>query len=313
LAVRESGNRISIYKNSVLIYNPSAGAFRRNPAFLEGTITLLRDDGHRVEAAPTTGPRTASRIAREAIDSGADLVLAAGGDGTINEVANGMVGSLVPLAILPGGTANVLATELGLGADMAAAARAVSGSIPRRIAVGRITAAGAAQRHFLLMAGAGIDAHIVYRLNLGLKARLGKLAYWIGGFCEFARRLDIFEARLDGRTISASFVLASRVRTYGSGFTIARTVSLLDNDFEIVVFAGEWPARYLMYLVGLLVGQVQRFRGVRVFRTRSVDLSCPSGSRVYVQVDGEYAGRLPSKVEIIDDALTLLLPSSFRH
>src|SRR5208337_2916693 len=114
---------ITIFKNTVLIYNSYAGKFGRNGDSLVGRVVeILRNNGHHVTVVPTRGPGTAGAIAREHIGRGADLIVAAGGDGTINEAAEGMLHSGVPLAILPGGTANVLANEIGLGSKIERAA-----------------------------------------------------------------------------------------------------------------------------------------------------------------------------------------------
>ena len=137
---------IATYQNAFLIYNPNAGKLnRKRDDLLQRTIDALTLDGHRVTAVATTGPRTAGAIARECIDKGADLILAAGGDGTINEVANGMVGSTTPLGILPAGTANVLAVELGYRTQYAAGGK---GSFPScdavRIGIGSARESGGA-------------------------------------------------------------------------------------------------------------------------------------------------------------------------
>ena len=114
----------------------------------------------------TTGPRTAARHCARESGGGADLILAAGGDGTINEVLNGMVHSEVPLGILPAGTANVLACEMRLGTRMISAAEGLSSCEPQRIALGASDPGGrGGGRHFVLMAGAGLDALIVYQIK----------------------------------------------------------------------------------------------------------------------------------------------------
>ena len=182
--------------------------------FSNCTIDALTASGHCVTAVATTGPRTAASIARDCVEKGADLILAGGGDGTINEVANGMIGVETPLAILPGGTANVLAVELGVGSNMARAARKIGDLVPARIAVGSIENESE-QRYFLLMAGAGLDAMIVYNIDAKLKALVGKVAYWVGGFGQFGRSLPEFNVHTNGEEVRCSFALANRVKNYG--------------------------------------------------------------------------------------------------
>lgn len=271
----------------------------------------LAHHGHLVTPLPTTGPQTAAAIARDCVAQQADLILAAGGDGTINEVANGLVGSDVPMAILPGGTANVLAMEMGMGGNMVRAAETLSSCIPERISVGRLEIDGG-ERYFLLMAGVGLDAHIVYHIDAGLKASLGKIAYWISGFGMVARMLPEFDTYIDGERVPTSFALATRVRNYGGDLNIAPTAHLLDRDFEFVLFRGRHAAVYLKYLSGVLFGGLSKIAGVTIQRGDTASFEHPADTRVYVQVDGEYAGHLPAKVSIIPSALTLLVPGKYR-
>jgi diacylglycerol kinase (ATP) len=273
---------------------------------------LLAKRGMAVEVIPTRGCGTATEIAREAVKCGADLILVAGGDGTINEVVNGMVHSEVPLGILPGGTANVLATELGIGKTMEQAAESLAGCAARRVALGLISTGSVdTPRYFLLMAGAGLDAGIIYDLNLGLKEKLGKAAYWIGGFRKLGQSLPGFTAEVEGRVFRAGFALVGRVRNYGGDLEIAPTISLLEDDFEVVLFEGENSFLYLKYMLGAVTGRLQGMRGVTILRARKVAFSAPTDPRIHVQVDGEYAGELPATVEIVPRALTLLMPPGF--
>jgi diacylglycerol kinase (ATP) len=278
---------------------------------VENVLEALSLGGHTVSARPTPGPGTAAALAREAIAGGADLVLAFGGDGTINEVAEGVVGARTPFAILPGGTANVVSCELSLGSSPVAAAERLAHFHPRRISVGRAFSEGGRPRHFLAMAGIGLDAHIVYGMNAERKKRWGKLAYWMGGFSELTRHLEEFEVEIEGRTHRCSFALITKVRNYGGDLRIARRVSILDDRFEVVLFAGNRATRYLKYLTGVAVNRLDGMNGVTVLRARRVNLCCAESERVYMQIDGEYAGRLPGKVEIVPDALTLLTPEEY--
>jgi diacylglycerol kinase family enzyme len=300
------------YQRAILIYNPHAGKFARGgSALLDEAHAALVAAGNAVDLRPTSGPRTATAMARQALAEGADLVIAAGGDGTINEVAEGLIGSGVPLAVLPAGTANVLAMETGLGANLQGAAARMNECVPCRVSVGRLSASGGEPRHFLLMAGAGLDAHIVYHLDAALKSKTGKFAYWVGGFKVMGRTLPEFTAALDGGSHTCSFALISRVRNYGGDLQIACNTSLLEDCFEVVLFEGRSSYRYLKYLAGVATRRLAGMRGVTVAQTTGVELSSPSDSRIYVQIDGEFAGRLPATIELTRGALTLLLPPAY--
>ncbi len=304
---------LTTYSNAILIYNPVAGRLRgRRRLRLDRALAVLAETGHRISAVPTTGPGTAGDIARRGIRDGADLVLVAGGDGTINETLNGMVTSEVPLGILPCGTANVLGNELGLDPRLEKTARELSTWEPKRISAGMLcTGGGTVSRHFLLMAGAGFDAHIVHSLNPELKERHGKLAYWITGFREVGRRLEEFNARVGERDFQCSFALASHVRNYGGTFEIARQASLFRDDFDIVLFEGANALIYAKYLAGVMTRGLDRMKGITTLRSERVELYGPADQRIYLQVDGEAAGRLPATIETVPNALTLLVPPRF--
>ncbi len=307
----EGTRLISTYQNAFLIYNPAAGKLSRDGGqLLQRTIAALQARGHRLTAVPTTGPSTAQGIARDCLENGADVVLAAGGDGTINEVLNGMLHSEVPLGILPAGTANVLAVEAGIGTRMVRAAHDLENCVPYRLSVGHIANAHQ-ERHFLLMAGAGLDAMIVYSIDARLKQRLGKVAYWVGGFGALGKVLPEFHVRVDGEELTCSFALASRVRNYGGDLTIARTASLFSDEFEVVLFQGAHSLPYMKYMLGVVTGRLANMKGVRVLRARTLELECASSPGIYVQIDGEFAGRLPATLSIVPRAVTLLIPPAF--
>ena len=249
-------------------------------------------------------------MARVHIGGGADLILVAGGDGTINEVAEGMVHSHVPLGILPGGTANVLAMEMKLGSKLEHAAERLHECRPQRISMGHLAGDGVS-RHFLLMAGVGLDAHIVYHVSAPLKARAGKFAYWVAGWSLLGRRLPEFEVEADGERRQCSFALLSKVRNYGGDFEIARSVTLLDDEFELVLLEGRNTLRYVKYFAGMLLNNLASMNGATVLRADRIDIFGQGDARIAVQIDGEFAGHLPAEIRIVPDALTLLIPPAY--
>jgi diacylglycerol kinase (ATP) len=255
----------------------------------------------RILATDAAGHATA--LAREAAATGADLALVLGGDGTINEAANGLANSDVPLGVLPAGTANVLAHELGLSSRLGRALQRLPHYQAKRIALGRLIN-GKQDRYFVCMAGAGVDAKIVTLVDPVLKDRAGQLAYWSAGMTQLWGRLEPFDIRVNGCVHRCGFALTSRVRNYGGEMEIARGASLDREDFEIVLFEGTNPLRYVGYLLGACLRQVQKMPGVRTLRARCVEIV----SSTHLQIDGEYAWRAPSRVEIVPDALTMLMP-----
>jgi len=242
------------------------------------------------------------------VEQGADLVLVLGGDGTINEAANGLVYSDVPLGVLPAGTANVLAMELGLGSHLGPAIERLAQSSAQKVAVGRLSGTESQPRYFLCMAGGGLDAQIVNNVDPALKDRTGKLAYWAAGLAQLTRAIDHLDVRVDGETYRCGFVLASRVRNYGGDLEIASGASLRRSDFELVLFEGSHPLRYAGYVLGALMRRVQQMEGVRTLPAHCAEILGPA----HVQVDGEYAGCQSARFEIAPEALTLLMPAAYR-
>src|SRR5713226_3300423 len=175
-------------RNALLIHNPNAGnggSGRRRT--LDAARHIFAAGGIEAELAETTGPGHATEIAQRAAAEGRGLVIACGGDGTLNEVVNGLAaqqnGHRVPLALLPGGTANILAKELALPWDIPSAAEKLVRGTVKEIALGLATPLEQPEKkkYFLSVGGAGPDGMMVYSLDLGLKAKIGILAYWWQG------------------------------------------------------------------------------------------------------------------------------------
>ena len=218
------------------------------------------------------------------------------------------MGSAVPLGVLPAGTANVLATEMRLGRNPESVARRLGGLRPKRISLGHVACSDGVSRHFLLMAGVGLDAHVVYRVNAALKAKTGKFAYWVAGWSLLGKRLAEFDVEIGGERRKCSFALLSKVRNYGGDFEIARSVTLLQDQFEVILFEGATASRYVKYFAGMALNKLAGMSGVTVMRADRVKIS---GARAHVQIDGELGGTLPAEFRIVPAALTLLVPEAY--
>src|SRR5580692_11634965 len=173
-------------KDAILIYNPTSGRKRhRRFAEVEQAARILQEAGISTELAPTTARASATGMARQAVQQGRGMVIACGGDGTINEIINGMAGSHVPMALLPAGTANILAKELGIPWDIPHASRLIPDGVVRRIALGLATSMNgnhsaelpSGGRYFLSVGGAGPDGAIVNGVSHDFKKGAGILAY----------------------------------------------------------------------------------------------------------------------------------------
>jgi diacylglycerol kinase (ATP) len=153
----------------------------------------------------------------------------------------------------------------------------------------------------------------VYNIDAKLKASLGKVAYWVGGFSQLGQSLPEFQVRIDGHPITCSFALASRVRNYGGDLLIARNASLFSDQFEVVLFQGAHTFPYMKYLLGVITGRLSGMQGVKIIQASSLEIDCATNPGIYVQIDGEHAGRLPARLKMVPDSLTLLVPEKFRR
>jgi diacylglycerol kinase (ATP) len=299
-------------RSALLVVNPNAGRVRSSESKrLDSARRILERDGIQTDLALTDGPGAASEIARRAVADGRQMVVACGGDGTFNEIVNGLAGSHVPLALLPAGTANVLAKELSLPWNVERAAALVAGSRLRRIALGLATSGegNVAPRHFLSVAGAGPDGAIVHALDLGLKQRAGVLAYWAEGIRQLAAyKFPRFRVTAGGRQFESTLIVVGRTKHYGGPFQITTEADLHSDEFEVMVCESSSRLRYTSY-VGLLC--LRRLRGARqltFLKTSSVYCEPLDRAPVFTQVDGEPLGQLPAEFRIVPDALTLAVP-----
>lgn len=302
-------------KQATLIYNPVAG---RNPTRrgrqIERARAALGDAGFAVTPARTTGPGAATELARAAAAAGSDLVIACGGDGTIYEVVNGLAPSNIPLGILPGGTANIIANELRLPHDPVKAARALPSWQPRRIALGRVTGRaippsdGAVERYFLSVAGVGYDAYVIYHLGWKFKTALGAAAYVLEGMRQVLRYpFHPIACRMDGEEHAATFAVIQRTSLYAGWFRTAPGQSIGNRRFGISLFKSRNRFRYFLYGGAILVGQRMNDMPLTAASEASFNPVEPA-ARVFFELDGELAGILPAKFDVAPDALTLLLP-----
>ncbi len=302
----------------LVIHNPVAGRRRRKR--FRAVRDLLERDGAALDLRATQAPGDATRIARGIEPGEADLVVAAGGDGTINEVVNGLVAGSrpapAPLAIVPLGTSNVLAAEIGLGTSPAAAARAIRENATVRISLGRIAERERPEgRAFLLMAGAGIDAHAVAGVDPALKRRFAQGAYlWAGLRAVLASSGLSYRVEVDGAHYRAASVVVAKASRYGGPFVVAPRARLDAPRFEVCLLerAGLWAVA--LTGMALVLGRLERapgFISVLGERVRIASVTSDggeSGEPEPVQCDGDDAVRLPVEIAVVPNALDLVVP-----
>jgi len=302
--------------NALLIHNPNAGGGgNARRAKLDEARRILESRGIRADLQETTGPGEATEIAKHATTDGRQLVIACGGDGTINEVVNGLAGSQnghrVPLALLPAGTANVLAKELELSWDIPKAAEQLASGKVREIALGLATPLEQPEnaRYFLSVAGAGPDGRITYAVDLELKARFGILAYWWQGAREvFNYKFHHFRVTGEGQSREVSLVIVGRTKHYGGPFKITTEADLFEDQFEFLGLTTQSGLKYLSYLPTLWMGDLRKEEGVYFWKSDRLVCESIDDKPIYAQVDGEPLARLPVEFRIVPRALRLLVP-----
>jgi diacylglycerol kinase (ATP) len=299
-------------RDAVLIVNPTAGGGRAVRK-LDEARRIFRNAGIETELQSTAAAGEATHMARRAVEESRQLVIVCGGDGTVNEVVNGLACSQVPLAVLPAGTANVLAKELKLPWNLPRAAERIIGAPYRRIALGLATPekSSGEPRYFLSVAGAGADGALVSAVRPELKLKAGIFAYWQEGFRQLTRYdFPMFHTTMAGNGIGidASLVIVGRTKHYGGPFKITTEADLLQPEFELAFVTTRSAWRYIAYLPLIWAGKLRGARYVRFFKTTCLRCASNSASQVQIQVDGEPAGRLPAEFRIVPDALTLAMP-----
>ncbi len=305
-------------QNALLIHNPNAGnGGHGRRRLLDQARHIFATRGIDADLAETTGPGHATEIAARAAAENRGLVIACGGDGTLNEIVNGLAahhnGHRVPLALLPGGTANILAKELDLPWDIPKAAEKLVHGTVKEIALGLATPLEQPEKkkYFLSVAGAGPDGRIVYSLDLELKARLGILSYWWeGARAIFRYNFQHFRIVSAGQKLHASLVIVGRTKNFGGPFKITTEADLFGNHFEILTLATRSGLRYLSYLPSLWLNKLRGTAGVEFFKSDSVVCEPLDSNPIYAQIDGEPLARLPVEFRIIPRALKLLVPTA---
>ncbi len=291
----------------LIIHNPNAGRRRRRHR-LQTVIEGLERDGARVDVKPTAAAGDAMRYSHAALASaargdGPDVVVAAGGDGTINEVVNGLAGGTLPLALLPLGTANVLAAEIGLEEHPEQLVRAILHGPAVPIHLG-----DANGRRFTLMAGIGLDADVVASVSQRLKRRTGKFAYAVATLQRWlAYRRHRFRIDIDGVPHEAAAAVVANGHFYAGRFVCADEARLTDPWLHVCLF--EKPGRWqiICYMLALFGGYLPRLKSFRIVTGREISI-LEEGARP-VQGDGDVITRLPARIRVADETIPLVMPA----
>jgi diacylglycerol kinase (ATP) len=300
-------------KSLLLIVNPTAG--RRRRGLVDAVVSRVRAEGWTVDVVETTAAGDARRLAATCDAGRYGVIAVAGGDGTINEVVNGLAGrnDAPAVGIVPLGTANVLAHELGLGFSATAVARTMVGGRELLVQPGEAVN-GSGARCFSLMAGAGFDAKVVAGVSARLKRRLGRAAYVWRSLVEARRYRPVrYEVEIDGVRHEASSVIVTRSRHYAGPYVVAPDAALGTPVLHVCLFERWGRSQTFRYGLALLRGRLPRTGGYRVVTGRSVKVSVLSDAGELreqpVQIDGDNALTLPVSIGLSPRAVRLLQPA----
>lgn len=294
-------------RSATLISNPKTGRYNSRRRSIQELASRLESLGVSVDLQLTRGPGDATELAARAARNGSAEVIVAGGDGTINEAIQGLAGTEARLAIIPRGTGNVLARELGLPLDEEAALAVVARGKSRRIYLGLVLDETTnVSRYFVLMAGIGLDASVVGRVQPSLKKRIGRGAFWVSGLSHLANwNPQPFTLEINGHKYQATFAAIGKAARYGGDLAITPGARLDQREFEVCMIETTSRVRYLQLLSYAMRNGMPRHKPeVRFVNAVTVN----AYGNAQVQIDGELIGALPMRFEIAPHSLEVIVP-----
>jgi len=318
-------------RKAALLYNPdSGGSHNRRQSQLDTALAVLREAGVEAHLVLTHSRAHAEKKARQAVLAGCDTIFACGGDGTVHNIIQVLANTRVALAILPMGTANALAHDLGLPMNVAAAAKVSLSATPRRVALGHVQYldfnGNPGTRYFVIAAGVGVDAHLFYKLVPEIKRSWGMVAYYVRAWhLWFTYAMTRFQVEYTEtgsdhpQRADLTELLGVRIRHFGGVLQhLAPGASLDRSDVRLILCRTASRLAYLSYVTRALLRGHWTIPGIDLAHTSkaicqylppTANASTQTQPRIYVEADGELLGTLPAEITVVPDTLTLLSPS----
>lgn len=306
----ETQSRSASPRRLRIIFNPTAGGAKGRR--LWRTVDALRAKGCALDLRETRQRGDAEAFAAACDLAEADALVVAGGDGTVNEVINGLLRRPVdlrpPLGVIPSGTANVLALDIGQKLTPDAIAATLANGSPRQVHLAQVSKPDQS-RCFLLMAGAGFDAHVVDSVRLGLKRHTGKLAYVVETLAQaFHYPFPTIEGTLDGAPFTAATTVICKGRLYGGPFIAAPDASLEDPTLYAILMRKKGLWAVLRYAAALGMGRISSLPDVEIRAFQTMVLQAPQGAAF--QADGDVISHLPLTITPATETVSLLWPEN---
>ena len=290
-----------------LIGNPIAGGAAARK--IEKAAKIIKNRGFEIRSMLTEKKGDAESFAKEISRSKSQitdprslpLIIAAGGDGTYNEVINGIAGTDIPMAILPLGTTNVLAKELNISEDVDKAVDIALSGNSHKVCLGRITLS--ITRYFLLMAGIGYDGETVYRVNTKIKKYSGKGAYmWSGIKTLLSWNPDKLTFNIDGKVFEGYSAIICNASKYAGNFTAAPDAQLKEPSLYAFIMQGKRRSDMVRYVSGIIAKRHLKFSDITYLQAKNIEIK----GNAHIQIDGDYLGKTPARIEIVPNALRLV-------
>jgi diacylglycerol kinase family enzyme len=314
-------------RHVALLDNPASGQHSAGrAAVVRNMLAAFQAEGVKAEHLVIDGPGSGVQLAQAAIARGCDTIIVCGGDGTVHEVLQCLAGTTIALGVVPLGTANALAADLGLNGSPEKTLRALLAANRVQVPLGKIyfhDAHGTEHsRYFTVAAGVGADALLMSRLDAGLKRRFGYALYMIEAFRIWVTHsFPLFEARfkVNGtdatRTVMLSQLLAVRVRSFGGVLQeLAPGATLHGQSLCLLAFKTRSRLDYFRFLMAVIFHRHTFARQIELIETQAVE--CHAGSDahgpMFVEADGDVLGQLPARLEVSAQTLTLLIPPHAR-
>ncbi len=293
-----------MFKKILVVRNPSSGRGKKI-AYVDKVVSALRALGCDVTVYDTqcAGDGISYLLS---LEEEFDVIVAAGGDGTVNEVINGMVHKVnTPLALIPAGTTNVLAKELGLPRRAASLAKVIAQGLSKPVHLGRLNG-----KRFAMMVGVGYDAWVVNEVNLDIKQRFGKLAYVISMFREvlnFGKQRYL--AEVDGRVIECGSMIITQGKYYAGSFIISKQADLSKPSMQVLIVATRSRLKFLLVVLAMPMSLMEKLPFVQSVAARKLRIKTetPNPRLDVLQMDGDPAGVMPAELEIETKAISMLV------
>lgn len=294
---------------AILIANPLAGSYMQRAHQLADTVTYLHRQRWQATLCYTRQAGDARRLAREAVEQGINVVVAVGGDGTINEIIQELAGSETALGVIPGGTVNVWAREVGIPQEIAAARAILVNGQTRRIDLGRVDG-----RYFLLMTGIGMDGEITYAVEKKPAKRLGVIGYllvgtWLVlGYPAFRATLEIDERII--KTTALQIVIGN-TQLYGGAIKYTWQARCDDGQLDICIVRKQSIAGRLATALHFLLHREQQQQYIQYETGQSIKIS--TRRPIAMQIDGDplgytEKGQVPSQITVEPGSLKVIVP-----